>query len=74
LLKEPLKLPNAQTGRSCFLKEGDNGVILNAMNGNPFTLDDPCVERGTQIAYNPAATEATAKALKPNLTATFKLE
>jgi len=28
----------------------------------------------TQVAYNPAATEATAKALKANLTATFKLE
>jgi len=49
-------------------------VILNAITGNPFTFDDPCVERGTQIAYNPAATEATAKALKANLTATFKLE
>jgi len=74
LLKEPLKLPNAQTGRNCFLKEVDNGAILNARTGNPFTLDDPCMERGTQIVYNPAATEATAKALKATLTATFKLE
>ena len=74
MLKEPLKLPNAQTGRNCFLKEGDNGAILDAKTGNLFTLDDPCVERGTQIAYNPAATEATAKALKATLTATFKLE
>jgi dienelactone hydrolase len=74
LLKEPLKLPNAQTSRNCFLKEGDKGAILNAKTGNPFTLDDPCMERGTQIAYNPAATEETAKALKATLTATFKLE
>jgi len=73
LLKEPLNLPNAQTGRNCFLKEDDNGVILNAKTGNPFTLDDAFIERGAQIAYNPAATEA-AKALKANLTATFKLE
>lgn len=74
LLKEPRKFPNAQTLRNCLLKEGDNGAILNAKTGNPFTLGDPCVERGTQIAYNPAATEATATALKATLTATFKLQ
>ena len=32
------------------------------------------MERGTQIAYNVTATEATAKAVKEFLTATFNLK
>jgi dienelactone hydrolase len=74
LLKQPLKLPNAQTQRNCRWHEIDNGVIVNAKTGSPYSLDDPCVEHGPQIAYNRPATEATEKAVKELLTATFKLE
>jgi hypothetical protein len=73
-LKEPRRLPQAMTGRNCFLKEADNGVIINAKSGNPFTLEDPCMEKGPQVAYNAAAHQATVKAVKEFLTVTFKLE
>jgi dienelactone hydrolase len=74
LLKEPLRLPQAQTSRNCFLKEADDGMIINAKSGNPFTLEDPCMEKGPQVAYNAAAHQATVKAVKEFLTVTFKLE
>jgi len=74
LLKEPLRLPQAQTSRNCFLKEADGGVIVNAKTGNAFTLADPCIEKGPQVAYNAAAHQATIKAVKEFLTASFRLE
>jgi len=74
LLKEPLRLPQAQTGRNCLVKEGENGVVLNAKTEIAFTLADPCMERGAQVAYNAAAHQATVKAVKEFLTATFKLD
>jgi len=43
---------------------------LNTKTGAPFTLNDPCMERGTTIAYDEAATTATVKAVKDLLTAT----
>jgi len=71
----PLKLPAAQTTRSCFLTEGDGGAILNARTGKAYDLaTDPCVEKGPQIAYNAAAHQATVAAVKAFLKATFKLE
>jgi dienelactone hydrolase len=69
--KEPLKLPQAQTARNCLLVEGEAGQILNSKTGKPFSLNDPCVERGTTIAYDEAATTATIKAVKEFLVATF---
>jgi hypothetical protein len=69
VLKEPVKLPQAQTARNCLLAEGDAGQILDTKTGAPFTLNDPCMERGTTIAYDEAATTATVKAVKDLLTA-----
>jgi hypothetical protein len=40
----------------------------------PFTLEDPCMEKGPQVAYNAAAHQATVKAVKEFLTVTFKLK
>lgn len=68
-LKEPVKLPQAQTGRNCYLEEGDVGKILNSKTGKHFDLNDPCIERGTTIVYNEAAATATAKAVKEFLSA-----
>ena len=67
-------MPEAQTSRNCFLKEANDGVIINAKSGNPFTLEDPCMEKGAQVAYNAAAHQATVKAVKEFLTERFKLE
>jgi dienelactone hydrolase len=73
MLKEPVKFPQAQTTRRCFLEEGQNGAILNSKTGKPYDLNDACVEKGTQVAYNAAAHEATVKAVKEFLVATFRL-
>lgn len=70
----PIKVAQAQTGRNCALAEGDDGQIVNAKTKQVFTLDDPCMERGAQVAYNEAAHKATLAAVKDFLAATFKLK
>jgi dienelactone hydrolase len=69
----PIELPQAQTTRNCMLREGDNGQILNAKTGAVYTLNDTCVEHGPHIGYNQAAYQATVKAVREFLLATFKL-
>jgi dienelactone hydrolase len=56
-----LQLPQAQTARKCRLEEKPQGVIINSDTGQPFNLNDPCIERGTTIAYNAEATDAARK-------------
>lgn len=73
ILKTPLKLPQAQTGRRCVLEEQPAGQLVNRESGKPFTLDDPCVERGTTVVYNAAAHAAAIKDVKAFLTTAFKL-
>jgi dienelactone hydrolase len=68
---EPLKFPQGQTMRNCLLQEGDNGQVLNAKTGQPFSLEDPCVELGPQVAYNAAAHRATVLAVKEFLSKSF---
>ena len=68
MLKEALKFPQAQTTRHCFLAEGDAGDIVNTKTGKHYDLNDPCVERGTTVAYNEEATTGTTKAVKEFLT------
>jgi dienelactone hydrolase len=70
-LKEPLKVPQAQTSRNCQLEEGDAGIILNNKTGKPFDYNDACMEKGTTVVYNEAATTATVKAVKEFLVTTF---
>jgi dienelactone hydrolase len=70
MLKQPLKLQRAQTTRNCRLVEGENGEILNSRTGKHFDLNDPCVERGTTVAYDEAATIATTQAVKELLAGT----
>ncbi|HMA72338.1 MAG TPA: dienelactone hydrolase family protein [Xanthobacteraceae bacterium] len=73
LYASPIQLPQAQTTRNCILREGDKGQLLNAKTGATYTLDDPCVEHGPHIGFNRAAYEATVKAVREFLAATFKL-
>ena len=70
----PVKFPQAQTSRNCRAEEADGGQLVNAKTKQPYGLDDPCVERGTQVAYNEAAHKATVAAVKDFLAATFKLK
>ena len=69
----PIQLLQAQTTRNCTLREGDNGQVLNAKTSAVYTLNDPCVEHGPHVGFNQAAYQATVKAVREFLTATFKL-
>src|SRR5215470_6935654 len=65
--------PLAQTTRNCTLREGDNGEVINAKTGAIYTLADSCVEHGPHVGFNQAAYQATVKAVREFLAATFKL-
>jgi dienelactone hydrolase len=71
---EPLEFPTAQTARNCSLVEGDGGIILNSKTGKPFNVNDECVQKGTHIGYDEAATVATVKAVKEFLVSVFNLK
>lgn len=67
-------VPQGQTTRNCLIEERDNGLTYNAKTGQPYTLKDPCVEKGPHVAHNPAAYEASRAAVKEFLTARFELK
>jgi dienelactone hydrolase len=74
MLKTPVKLAQAQTTRGCQLEEASQGQIINSVSRQPFTYNDPCVERGTTIAYNAQAHAESQKTVRDFLTATFSLK
>jgi dienelactone hydrolase len=69
----PTVFAASQTTRSCTLKEGDNGSILNAKTGKLYDLSDACVEKGPHVGYNAAAYQATLAGVREFLKAVFKL-
>ena len=70
--KVPTASSASQTVRNCKLREEPVGQIVNAQ-GQPFTYKDPCVELGPHLGYNPAASEASRKAVRAFLKERFKL-
>jgi dienelactone hydrolase len=66
--------PQSQTTRRCSMKEEPEGEIINAATKQPFTMDDPCVERGPTVGYNAAATAAATEAVKGFLRDTLKVD
>jgi dienelactone hydrolase len=62
-LKTPMKLPQAQTMRRCRVEEAKEGLLVNAETKQPFTYDDPCIERGVTLAYNEEAHDDAIKAV-----------
>jgi dienelactone hydrolase len=72
-LATPVTLPNAPTIRNCSLEEGENGEIINSKTGKPFDGKDPCIEKGVHVGYSDAAYQATLKAVKDFLRATFNI-
>ncbi len=57
-------VPKAQSTRNCRLKEGQDGAMLNAATGQPYSLrTDPCVAVGAHVGHNAAATEAARTAV-----------
>jgi dienelactone hydrolase len=71
MLKAPVSLPQAQTGRRCTLEEKPVGQLINHQTAQPFSLDDPCIERGATVAYNAQAHSEALKAVKDFLTIAF---
>ena len=53
-----LAVPAAETFRNCTLVERPIGVLVNAANHRPFTLEDPCIEVGGHLGTNAAASAA----------------
>ena len=66
-----IQLPQALTSRKCRFKEMQLGKILNSDTGQPAAPNDPCIERGTTVAYNAEATDAARKDVVEFLTGLF---
>lgn len=73
-IKAPIKIPQAVTPRNCALEEKTPGQIFNSRTQKPFAPDDPCLERGTTVAYNAQAYGESIKAVQEFLAAEFKLK
>ncbi|VVB62444.1 Prolyl oligopeptidase family protein [uncultured archaeon] len=73
-IKAPMRLPQAQTIRNCRIEESPVGQFVNSQTKKPFSMNDPCVERGATAAYNSQAHNEALKAVKDFLTVTFKLK
>jgi dienelactone hydrolase len=69
-----VSIPQGQTTRNCLIEERENGLAYNAKTGQPYSLNDACVEKGPHVAHNPAAYEASRTAVKQFLTARFELK
>jgi dienelactone hydrolase len=70
----PIFIPQAQTVKNCRMEEKPVGQMINSQTEQPFSYDDPCVERGTTVGYNAQAHSEALKAVIEFLTVTFKLK
>jgi dienelactone hydrolase len=64
---------NNQSVRECILKEGDNGLVINAATNQSFTYKDECVRLNPHVGSNAAATAAARAAVLETLRGVFKL-
>ena len=63
---------DAQTARNCLRRE-ENGRLINAETGQPFTYRDACVILGASGQFNADALESAQATMKDFLTARFRL-
>ena len=70
--KTPTVAKGSQSTRACTLKETSPGVVVNATD-KPFTYQDACVETDPHLGYHEDAANATRKAVKDQVRASFKL-
>lgn len=63
---------NDQSVRDCTIREGDNGVLINAATNAPFTYKDECVKLGPHVGHDPEATQAATVAVTEFLRAVLK--
>jgi dienelactone hydrolase len=75
LLKEgPQPVSRSQTVRGCKMHEEPAGLIINSVTKQPFSYEDPCVERGPNVGYNAAAHAAAIQAVKQFLRLALKID
>src|SRR4051794_24462896 len=70
----PAVAKNSMTVRHCTIREEPVGLLINASTKEPFTYQDPCVERDPHVGHDAAATEAAKTAVKELLRTIFRLE
>ena len=70
-IKVRYNFPQAPSLRRCSMTEGEAGQVLNAQTGQPFTTGDPCIEFGTSLQYDEAATTSTREAVRAVLSTAF---
>lgn len=73
-IKDRVMLPQAVTLRNCSLAEGVGGQMVSTRTGNAFGPGDPCLEQGTSIQYDEAATTGTRQGVKAVLASAFGLK
>jgi dienelactone hydrolase len=69
----PRHLSRNQTVRHCALQENPLGQIINSKTNQPFTYEDPCVERGVTLGFNAEAHAKAVSDVTEFLKATFRL-
>jgi dienelactone hydrolase len=72
-LSPPVPLPLAQSIFSCRLAEGPRGRILDQLTGQAFKYTDPCVHRGTVVAYDSLATASARETVAVFLSDVFHI-
>ena len=74
MLKEgPQRAAQSQSTRSCATHEEAGGIVVNSATRQPFTYQDPCVERGPNVGYNAAAHAAATRAVKEFLQTALRM-
>jgi dienelactone hydrolase len=63
---------NDQSVRDCTIREGENGLLINAATNAPFTYKDECVKLGPHVGHDAEATQAVTVAVTEFLRAVLK--
>jgi dienelactone hydrolase len=71
-LRQAVQLPQAQTTRNCKAIELEKGLLVNSRTREPFTYNDPCVERGVTTAYDEQAAREAKQAVHELVVAVLK--
>jgi dienelactone hydrolase len=71
-LRQAVQLPQAQTTRNCKAIELEKGLLVNSRTREPFTYNDPCVERGVTTAYDEQAAREAKQAVHEIVVAVLK--
>ena len=71
-VREPMKFPQGTNPyRNCRLTEVEGGSLVNLATKQPFSLSDPCVEKGMTFQYNEAAANKAHEDVKAFLKDAF---